>query len=89
MNRLAREKRRLVMLQELTRDQADRVQWLTLELHQVPQTTMPAPKQMQELTPPEPEWKPRPVQMPTEPEEPETKPVEEIAQLLGLPPQQS
>lgn len=86
MNRLAREKRRLVMLQELTLEQADRVHQLTLELHQRPTAPPPPPL---ELVTPEPEWKPRPVQMPTPVEEPEAKPVEEIAQLLGLPPQQS
>lgn len=84
MKRLVREKRRLVMLQELTQDQADRVQWLMLEAHQAPPP--PQPKAM-ELPP-----QPRPPlfrgtpPLP-EPEEQMPDPTAELAQRLGLPAQ--
>lgn len=92
VKRLAREKRRLLMLQELTRDQADRVQWLMLEVHQVPQARerelnprltveLPAPPPPFRATPPEPE--------PMTQQEMEEAPIAELYQQLGLPQQQS
>lgn len=90
INRLAREKRRLVMLQELVQDQADRVQWLMLETHQPPPT--PQPKVM-ELPPPTPtplfRGTPPLVTEPEEPTEPMPDPMAELGQRLGLPAQQS
>jgi hypothetical protein len=88
MKRLVRERRRLVMLQDLLQDQADRVQWLTLEAHQ-PVQTMPAPKQMQELAPPPPFRATPPMEPEPMPEEPMPDPALEIAQQLGLPPHRS
>lgn len=88
MKHLTREKRRLQILQELTLDQADRVQRLQMELHLRPEPlTMPAPKQM-ELPPPPPLMRgmPEPKALP---EEPMPDPAEELALRLGLPPQQT
>jgi hypothetical protein len=91
LRRLARERHRLLLLQELLTDQADRVQELTRQLHQVSQAR-PVP-QMVPVELPTPEPPPLLRATPTLPPPPEPEempdPAEEIAQLLGLPAQQT
>jgi hypothetical protein len=93
MNRLARAKRRLVILPELVLDQADRVQRQQLELHLRPMT--PSRQQVLEMpaqqpTPPPPAMRGRPEPKPLPQEmEPMPDPAEELAQRLGLPTQKT
>jgi hypothetical protein len=86
--RLARERRRLLLLQALLTEQVERLR--ELERRQHPLLTVPVPvPQMLELPQPTPPPPMRARPEPTPPPEPENDPVGEIAQLLGLPQQQT